>query len=394
MNSEASALIVLCVLAGAVLGGLGAYALLLTGRKNLDAEARQRGEELKGQFAALSAEVFQGATDQFLKLAESRLATERVKGGAELEEKRRAVETTVGQLTERLKEYEKLMRGFEADRSEKFGSIEAQLKRSTETAEQLQAATVRLGSVLGNSRTRGQWGERMAEDILRAVGLIENVQYLKNRAQETSATRPDYTFLLPDDHRLHMDVKFPLDNYLRMIDAESPEERERFKGVFLKDVKKRVKEIQDRDYVNPQERTLDCVLLFIPNEHVYGFILQNLPGLIDEALAQKVVLASPFSLYAVLAVVRQSFENFHFSQATREVVELMAKFRSAFELFKERFDRVGKKLEETARAYQEITGPSYKNLDRTALRIEKVGRGDKAKDEDEEEPVEEIGEKS
>src|SRR5207245_123498 len=144
----------------------------------------------------------------------------------------------------------KLMREFEAERGRKYGSLEKGLKDASETTSKLASTTEGLRALLDNSRARGQWGERMADDILRASGLQENVQYLKNRAQENSASRPDFTFLMPDGHKLNMDVKFPLDNYLRLVNASADEERERFKDQFLRDVKNRIKEIQKRDYIN------------------------------------------------------------------------------------------------------------------------------------------------
>lgn len=372
MNFSLGIVIILAVAAGAVLGALGVYALVFSMRKNSDAEKIRDREELKGQFAAVSNEVFQSATDQFLKLAESRLATERVKADAGLEEKKKAVETSVSQLQERLKAYEKLMREFESDRSKKYGSLEEQLRAATETTKDLQATTEKLNNVLSNSRTRGQWGERMAEDILRASGLKKDLQYVHNRAQSTTSTRPDFTFFLPDKHKLHMDVKFPLDNYMLMVNANGGEDGERYKKDFLKDVKNRVKEIKDREYINPAEGTLDYVLLFIPNEQVYGFVLESLPGFIDEALAQKVILCSPFSLYAILAIIRQSFDNFHFSTATRDMVKHVATFQNDFDKFKSRFEKLGNQLDKTQEAYGEIAGASYKRLDQAVARIEKV----------------------
>ena len=378
MSLSTGVLLLIAVSVGALLGAFGAYALYFSMRKNSEAEDRQRREDLKGQFAAVSSEVMQTATDQLLKLAESRLETGRVKADADLEEKRKAVESTVGQLSEKLKSYEKLIREFESDRAQKYGSIEQQLKKTTETTRELQFTTEKLNAVLSNSRARGQWGERMAGDILRTAGLMENVQFVQNKAQDTVSTRPDFTFFLPDKHKFHMDVKFPLDNYLRMMNAEGDEEKEKFKNDFLKDVKARIKEIQNRSYINPQEQTLDYVILFIPNETVYGFVLENMPTMVDEALAQKVILCSPFSLYAVISIVRQSFDNFHFSRATRDMIKFVASFRKAYEKFKTRFVKLGDQIDKTHAAYQEITGPSYKMLDQAVSRIENLETDEEA----------------
>ena len=355
-------LVIVAVAAGAAISGVVFYLVFFSAGKNEEARRLQAKEELRS----------------LLELAEQKFATERVKSQAELDEKRKAVETAVLSLSDQLKSYEGLMKTFEAERREKYGSLEKGLKDASETTQKLAATTEGLRSLLDNSRARGQWGERMADDILRASGLQENIQYLKNRAQETSATRPDFTFLLPDGHRFHMDVKFPLDNYLRLVNAEASEERTRFKDAFLRDVKNRVKELQKRDYINPSEKTLDYVLLFIPNEQVYGFIHEALPGLVDEALAQKVVLCSPFTLYAVLAIVRQSFDNFHFAQSTQDIVKIFASFVDAYQLFRGRFEKLGEDLAKTQGVYDDISDKSFKKLDSVVAKMEKLSRGGSA----------------
>ena len=141
-------------------------------------------------------------------------------------------------------------------------------------------------------------------------------------------------------------------------------------------MKARVKEIQKRDYISPEEGTLDYMLLFIPNEQVYGFIQESFPGLVDEALAQKVVLCSPFSLYAVLGVVRQAFEHFHFAQATQEVLKLISNFTSTYDTFKERFVDLGERLTKLQEVYEDIEGKSFKRLDASIQKIERVRKGE------------------
>lgn len=341
---------VLAVLAGALLSGAIFYLVFFSARKNEEALRAQLREDMR----------------QVMELAET-------KQKAELDSRRQAVESAVGQLNERLKAYEGLVREFEADRGQKYGSIEKGLKDAVEV-------TSKLASLLDNSRTRGQWGERMAEDILRSSGLRENTQYVHNKAQDSSSSRPDFTFMLPQGHKVHMDVKFPLDNYVRMANAKAPEERERFKADFLKDVKNRIREIQKRDYVNTAEGTLDYVLLFIPNEQVYGFIHESMPGLLDESLRGKVVLCSPSTLYAVLAVIRQSFDNFHFTQATQEIVKLISDFALVYAKFQERFEDLGERLEKARSVYDDIAQTSYTRLRRAIEKIEALRHGAKTEE--------------
>lgn len=351
--------IFLALLAGAAISGLAFYLVFFSSRKNADAERAQTKEELRA----------------LLELAEQKMETARVRQRSDLDEKRQAVETAVAQLSTQLKGYETLMKSFEAERREKYGSLEKSLKDASETTGKLASTTENLRALLDNSRARGQWGERMAEDILRASGLQEGVQYAKNRAQDTVATRPDFTFFLPDEHKFHMDVKFPLDNYLRMLHAPGEEDKARAKADFIKDVRARIKEITKRDYINPAEKTLDYVLLFIPNEQVYGFVNEAQPGLIDEALAQKVVLCSPFTLYAVLSVVRQAFDNFHFAKSTQEIVKLVGAFAENYERFRGRFAKLGEELSKVEDLYHDIADKSFRQLDSSVAKIEKVRKG-------------------
>jgi DNA recombination protein RmuC len=354
--------LLLAMIAGAAVSGLVFYLVFFSARKNEGAVQAQMREDFR----------------QFVELAAQKMETERVRGKGELDEKRAAVENAVAGLTERLKSYEELVRRFETDRATKYGSLEKGLKDAAEQTSKLASSTEGLRALLDNSRARGQWGERMADDILRASGLQEGVQYLRNRALDTSTSRPDFAFLLPEGKKLNMDVKFPLDNWLRFSHAASDEERARFKKDFERDVKARIKEIQKRDYISPEEGTLDYVLLFIPNEQVYAFIQESFPGLVDEALAQKVVLCSPFTLYAVLGVVRQAFDNFHFAQATQEVLKLISQFASTYETFKGRFEDLGKRLDAARKTYDEISGASFKRLDSSIQKIERVRRGEES----------------
>src|SRR5260221_10455166 len=123
----------------------------------------------------------------------------------------------------------------------------------------------------------------MAEDVVRLAGLVEHVNYRKHHAIAGWGRIPDYTFLLPQGVCLHMDVKFPLNNYMRFLDAESDVEQERYRREFLRDVRMRLKEVTSRDYVDAGANTVDCVLLFIPNEQVYGFIQEHDRSLLDDA---------------------------------------------------------------------------------------------------------------
>ncbi len=105
--------------------------------------------------------------------------------------------------------------------------------------------TRQLREALASQKVRGQWGERMAEDVLHLAGFLEGVNYRRQATLAGSGGRPDFTFLLPNGLVMHMDVKFPLDNYVRFLEAESDLDRRRHRDQFLRDVRDRVRELTD-----------------------------------------------------------------------------------------------------------------------------------------------------
>ncbi len=184
-----------------------------------------------------------------------------------------------------------LVANLRAERAQQHGELVAGLAEHARHSAALASTTQQLREALASPKARGQWGERMADDVLRLAGLREGLNYRKQKAL-AGGTVPDVTFFMPRGLLLHMDVKFPIDNYLRFLGAGSDAEAATARTAFVRDVRNRVKEITTRDYIDPQA-TVDCVLLFIPNEAVYAFVHEHDPELADLALGQKVVLCSP-----------------------------------------------------------------------------------------------------
>jgi DNA recombination protein RmuC len=258
------------------------------------------------------------------------------------------------------------------DRAGQHGQLLERVAEAHRVTESLRVTTEGLQRALANPQARGQWGERMADDVLRAAGFVEGVNYVKQRTL-ADGTRPDVTFLLPDDRMQHMDVKFPLAGYLRWCEATSETERATALAAFLRDVRARVKELARPGYAD--ERTAGFVLLFIPNESVYGFIHGHDAALADEALAQRVVLCSPFTLFAVLGVIRQAADAVALQRGADEVLDVLAGFTKQWDQFTERLDALGRNLQTAQNTYEQVNGPRRRQLERQLDRVEAVRQG-------------------
>jgi DNA recombination protein RmuC len=325
-------------------------------------------KDMLDKFNTLSRKVLSENADDFLKLAEKTLKSQTIEGTKELEGKKDLIERSLKEMDKTLSDVKQRIE----DVSKGNIKVSALVDSHEKITSRLMDTTDHLTQALASSKKRGEWGERMAEDIINLVGMVEGVNYIKQTTLEGSSGRPDYTFLMPNNLKLNMDVKFPLDNYINYLNADTDNDRKRYKDELIKSTKIMIRDVTGREYINPADNTVDYVLVFIPNEQVYGFINESDATIMDEALKRKVVLCSPFTLYAVLAVIRQSIENFNLEQATAEMQILLGNFYKQWNLYKRSFDNMGKKIDEARREYEALVTTRTNKLEVPLRKIDEL----------------------
>jgi len=282
--------------------------------------------------------------------------------------KKDLIDRELGEVRGELARAVDLMRSLERDREQKFGDLAGQLRLTGEQTAALAETTQQLRQALSSTKARGQWGERMADDVLRLAGMIDGVNYRKQRGTSRGGI-PDFTFLLPAGQVCYMDVKFPLDNYVRFVEADADLDRQRHKKAFLRDVRHRVAELAERDYAAGAD-VVDVVLLFIPNEQLSCFIQEHDPGMLDEAIRHNIVLCSPLTLFAVLAVIRQAADNFVLEQRSKEILGLLGGFSRQWGSFVDQMDKLGRRLDGAQQDFESLVGTRRRQLERQLDRIE------------------------
>jgi len=372
--------VIIGLIVGAAAAGVGAIIvmrrqraatekLLEDTRRQSDQQIQQMLGSLKETFSALSRDALSANTDDFLKLAKDRFAQQSAQADQTLESKKKLIDARLEEMNTKLGSLNQLIQAVDKQRAESHGSLKAQLEKATSVTNRLQDTTAQLREALANPQRRGQWGERMAEDVLRLAGFVEKINYTKQQSLG-GGNRPDFTFPLPGGQLVHMDVKFPFGNYLKMLDAADEPTRQNLRTQFLRDVRTRIKEVTTREYIDPAAGTVDYVLVFIPNEQIYGFIHEQDATLLDDAMRQKVVLCSPLTLYAILAVIRQSVENFRLEQGAKQILGLLAEFRKQWTKYVESMDKLGKRIEAAREEYDHLTTTRTRQLDRQLNKID------------------------
>lgn len=370
---------------GLVIGAAIVVLIVYLRRRSIDTLARdliaetetRRSEELdrtltqlKDAFGALSRDALAVNSEEFLKLAKTRLENQTDAGASHLEEKKKLIDARLETVTKKVAELNQALHGAEKERRESFGRIIKELENTGQANLRLQNTTAQLTAALASPSHRGQWGERMAEDVLRLAGMVEGINYKKQTLTD-AGTKPDFVFMLPSGQSVNMDVKFPLNNYVRYLESEG-NDAEQFKKTFLQDVRKRISEVTTREYIDPSGGTVDVVLVFIPNEQVYGFIHENDPGLLDDAMSKKIVLCSPLTLFAILAVIRKAADNFRLQETSDEILALMGTFAKQWEKYSNVVETLGTRLESTMKAYGDLKTTRSRMLQRQLDKIDSL----------------------
>jgi DNA recombination protein RmuC len=273
-------------------------------------------------------------------------------------------------LSEITKSLEKQLEGSRkevGDLRNQNAAIREQLTNAAKITEGLQVSTDSLKNLLSNNRLRGEWGEQVAEDLLLAAGFVENLNFTKQTV--TNEGRPDFTINLPDGSKLNVDAKFPFDDLMAYQEATSESSRKQVLAKFSTTIKAKIKGITSKDYIDPENKTLDFVVMFIPNEMIFSFIYEKLPEINEYCNQRKVVLAGPFGFTAVLRLILQAYKNFGYEKNLQEIFGLVSKFQDEYGKFGDSLQRLGAQLSTAQKTFHEVEGTRSRQLTKVVDQI-------------------------
>ena len=262
------------------------------------------------------------------------------------------------------------IRKLEDDRNKKYGEITQALVNHETLTKELRGTTDQLTRILGNNQIRGKWGELQAEKILEHAGMIEGKHFVKQKKiEDNSSLKPDFTIFLPNKMELYVDVKFPLQSLQLALDTENKAEKASHFKQFGSDLKARITETGK--YVINKPNSVDYVILFVPSESVFSLINKHFASIIDSCFGQKVILAGPYSFFAIVRTIQESYVHFYYEQNLQEILKYLKDLLTHFERFKGEFSEVGRAIEGAQRKISQITETRYKQIDITTNKINK-----------------------
>lgn len=328
------------------------------------AALEQARDQLTDTFNALSSQALRNNNEEFLRLAQENLKQFQVQANAQLQQKEQSIDNLVKPIQEALAKTELQIQAMEQARKEAYGSLSKHLETMTLTQNQLQLETRNLVQALRRPEVRGQWGELTLKRLVELAGMVEHCDFYQQETVNTGdgAQRPDMIVRLPDQREIVIDVKTPLDAYLSAMEATDDTTRRSALERHARKVRERVRELAAKSYWDQFKNAPDFVVLFIPGDQFLSAALDIDPALLEDALRQKIIMATPTSLVALLRAVAYGWRQQAVAENAERIRELGEDLYKRIGTFTEHLVRLGRQLEGGVDSYNKAVGSLERQL--------------------------------
>jgi DNA recombination protein RmuC len=276
----------------------------------------------------------------------------------DLEQRQKAVEQLVAPLREQLGRVDAQLVRLDQDRRESRGRLEAQLRTLSETGEKLRTETGALVTALRKPNTRGQWGQMQLRNVVELAGMVRHCDFVEQASLrgEEASLRPDLIVRMPGGKQVMVDAKAPLQGVLDAYEARDEEERQRHLQDHARLLRKHVRALSEKAYWEQLDSAPDFVVMFLPGEHLYGAALEADPSLIEDAMARRVLVATPTTLLAMLRAVAYGWQQERVAESAQAISELGRDLHGRLVKLSGLLATLGSRLNSAVRAYNETVG--------------------------------------
>ena len=323
------------------------------------AELREQSQQA---FRALAGEALRESSQQFLQLAEQRLRVEQGKAGEQLEARQKAIEQLIGPVKETLEKYNSSLQEIEKSRRGAYESLMKDLELFRADQRRLREETGNLVAALRRSEVRGRWGEVVLERVLELSGLTKGIHFVTQVAMdgEVGKLRPDVVVRLPQGRSIVIDAKTPMAAFLEALDCKEQVQRDICLDRHMKLIQEKVKELASKPYTERVAaefgQTADFTVLFIPSEgFLYAAVARN-PELIEEALTQRIVIATPGTLIGLLRIVAMGWREERLAENAQAISDQGRILHERLCTLAEHVAKLGKSVGDTVRHYNSFLG--------------------------------------
>lgn len=319
--------------------------------------------DLKESFKALSADALKENTPAFLALARENLGKIQAEAKGDLDTRKKEIEALLKPLQEQLTGYQTL-----SQQSQKsIGEVVQQLNDMKKTNELLASETSRFRMVLNNNQARGRWGEETLRRVVEAAGMSAHCDFDVQVSEGDS--RPDMIVRLPEERAIIIDAKVPDLDFITALETSDPEARAQSLKVHAQKLKQTIKDLAARNYPQKFNNSLDYVVLFLPAESLFSAALEGDQELLVWAAKQRIMIATPASLIALLRSVSMSWQQYAQTQNTQLIAETAKELYQRVTVFYEHFEGIGDAVGKAAKAFNKSVASYNSRVKPTGERL-------------------------
>lgn len=343
---------------------------------NLDAANQLRkesNEELKRNFEALISRAILQNNDEFVNLAGQSIEKLINKSKEEIKDQTNVMRNLISPLKDNFSHHESILKEFQMANSNTLGSLKTHLEELAKTQKNLEKETGALVTALKAPKVRGRWGEIGLKRIVEFSGMSTFCDFNEQVYNETTGLRPDMIVNLPDCKQIIVDSKVPLNAYLDAMEAENDDTRNIALSKHAKAVASHIKNLASKEYWAQFEKTVDFVVLYIEIEPAFGAALLVNKNLIEDALKNRIILATPTTLITMLQTIAFSWRQHSATENAMKIFELSSELYERLSKFSEHFQKIGLIADNLAKTYNAAVGSWENRVIPSIRKIEEQG---------------------
>lgn len=334
-------------------------------------------DQLRDAFEALAASTLKSTTDEFLKLADQKIGNVHREAAIDLTRRQQELGTLVTPIRDTLQQVDAKLREVEKTRVDDSAHLRSMLGLVGHTQQQLQHETQNLVRALRSPGVRGQWGEVQLRKVVELSGMLAHCDFDEQPTltSDGGRLRPDMIINLPGGRTIVVDAKAPLEAFLDAQAATEDGVRSGKLADHVRQVKEHVRKLGDKSYWDALPASPEVVILFLPAEAIYMAALERDSTLIDYSVRQRVLIASPLTLIALLRSAAYGWNQERLTINAEEISRLGRALHESVATMAEHLEDLRKRMDGTFATFNRVIGSFENNVLVKARRFRELGAG-------------------